>query len=637
VKRSFSAELINEYLKSQSAAEVPEIVNESPAHESPVGTPVENATEVAPEQSEAITPECVPEETTASPCTSESPIEAGRTFTEAEIEASIQKHERRYSPPRPGSRAPQRRRSGRRELQLINDAIRRLDQPDDAVGSPRRLKSPSGAARHGRMLNEAPQRIGEKPIVGAAVPDEGTSGGEGSDLTSYLPNDHGNSQRLLVLHEQDLHYCHAFRKWLVWDGRRWLTDEIGRAEKLAKKTALAFLDEALERGNVDAEKFAKQSLEERRIRSALASTECELPITPAELDTHKHLLNFRNGTLDLRTGELRPHRREEFITKLVHYNYTCEADCSQFLQFLARLMGNHPDASEGELDRAERLTAYLQKAFGYSLTGFTGEKAVFFLYGSGNNGKSTLLTTFRDLIDEYAALLQVDTLMVRQECNNTQADLADLRGARFAMTSETEEGQRLAEGKLKRITQGMGKVKATRKYENPIVFEESHKLWMDCNHRPIMRGFDDALWNRIHAIPFTVRIPDEEVDRDMKSKLLAEAEGILAWAAEGAVRWFREGLDRPLEVTEAVTDYRQEMDQIGRFLTERCVQFPTAQVKADRLYRAYVDWAESGHEYVLSKNAFGRRLSEREIERTRGEKRCYLGLELNVTDANDAS
>src|SRR5262249_34328108 len=151
---------------------------------------------------------------------------------------------------------------------------------------------------------------------------------------------------------------------------------------------------------------------------------------------------------------------------------------------------------------AERMISYLQRAIGYSLTGSTEEKVVFMAFGSGNNGKSTFLSLFFRLLQEYAVLLLIETLMAKQETTNSQADLADLRGARFVMTSETEEGQRLAEGKLKRITQGMGEIKAVRKYENPITFPETHKLWMDANHKPVVRGTDNAIWNRLHPIPF---------------------------------------------------------------------------------------------------------------------------------------
>jgi len=319
-------------------------------------------------------------------------------------------------------------------------------------------------------------------------------------------------------------------------------------------------------------------------------------------------------------GELFPHDRRYFLRKLVHFNYNPKAQCPRFLEFLAWTMGASPEASEADLDRVERMIRYLRKALGYSLTGYTREEAVFFLHGSGDNGKTTLLDTFRELISEFSALLQVDTLMARPESNNAQADLADLRGARFAMTSETEEGQRLAEGKLKRITQGMGMIKAARKYENPFEFPETHKLWIDCNHKPVVRGTDNAIWNRIHAIPFNAQIREEEKDHDLKSKLMVEAEGILAWAVAGAVEWFRDGLGRPSEVAEAVSEYRKEMDQIGRFISERCVLLPTASVDATKLYSAYADWAEVGHEPVISKNLFGRKMTDRKkIERDHGE------------------
>jgi putative DNA primase/helicase len=258
------------------------------------------------------------------------------------------------------------------------------------------------------------------------------------------------------------------------------------------------------------------------------------------------------------------------------------------------------------------MVEYLQRALGYSMTGTTEEKAVFVPFGTGNNGKTTLLSTFLQLLEEYAVLLQVDTLMVRAESNNTQADLADLRGARFVMTSETEEGQRLAQGKLKRITQGMGKIKATRKYENPIEFPETHKLWMDTNSKPLIRAADDqATFNRLHPIPFTVTIPTGEIDKTLPRKLLAEAEGILAWAVEGAKLWRRVGLQKPPEVSAANDDWRSENDQLGRFVEECCVVADCASAKARPLYDAYRVWAEGAGEHAVTETLFGTRLRDR--------------------------
>ncbi len=247
----------------------------------------------------------------------------------------------------------------------------------------------------------------------------------------------------------------------------------------------------------------------------LSMAECEIFLRPNELNLNPDLLNFKNGTVDLPTGVLRQHQRSDLITKLIHYDFVPTALCPLWSSFLDQIMGGGSGAIAEEVQRARRLTDYLKLAFGYSLTGRTSEKAIFVLFGDGNNGKSTMLSTFRQLVEEYSTLLQVDTLMVRQESNNAQADLADLRDARFVQTSETEDGQRLAQGKLKRITQGMGKIKAVRKYENPIEFVESHKLWMDTNRKPQIRDANDtATFNRLHPIPFSASIPKHQIDRE---------------------------------------------------------------------------------------------------------------------------
>lgn len=440
------------------------------------------------------------------------------------------------------------------------------------------------------------------------------------ELLSQHYSDYGNSQRVIVLHGSDLRYCHPLAKWLVWDGRRWAVDDGERARDLSQETILEFARQALADKNETAAKFAGGCLNSQRITNALREAQPHLAIRPAELDVDPHLLNCANGTLDLKTGRLREHRREDFITKLVHHNYRPGAGCPVFLAFLERITANHPG-----------LMAYLQRAFGYSLTGHTIEKVVFLLHGGGDNGKTSLLTAFLKILGVYAVLLQIDTLMVRQESNNTQADLADLRGARFVMTSETEEGQRLAEGKLKRITQGMGRIKATRKYENPVEFPETHKLWIDANHLPIVRGTDNAIWNRLHPVPFDTTIPKAEQDKELPAKLAAEAEGILAWAVAGAVRWYSEGLGKPSDVEQAGDAWRTQSDRTGRFIAECCISGDFAQAKARALYSAYRTWAEQSGEHAIAEMAFGNALQERGFSKKHMEKgTVYQGIGLAV-------
>jgi putative DNA primase/helicase len=293
---------------------------------------------------------------------------------------------------------------------------------------------------------------------------------------------------------------------------------------------------------------------------------------------------------------------------LIEHEYNPRVECPLFSRFLKRITGDGPNASHADLQRSERMMRYLQRAIGYSLSGSTREKAVFLLHGPRDNGKSTLLALIPRLLGPYAVLLQIESLMLRaQETNNAQADLADLKGARFVMSSETEDGQRLAEGKLKRITQGTGSIKTARKYEKPITFPESHKLWIDCNYLPVLRGSDEAVWRRLQAIPFNVVIPPDEQDRQLSTKLFAEAEGILAWAIAGAREWSQHGLPMTPEVQQATREWKRDADQIGRFIENRCITLPTAQVPARSLYEAYQRWAEESGERFESEKKFAQR------------------------------
>lgn len=437
-------------------------------------------------------------------------------------------------------------------------------------------------------------------------------------LLSVGYNDVGNARRFIHLRGADFRYCYDFRAWLAWDGRRWNRDSGAAIRRAAQDTMVAFVETALRAQDEDAIKFARHSLDSRRLTAMISEAAPHLEIAPDELDADPDLLNVLNGTINLQTGQLLPHQRDSFITKLVHHSYKPEARFSAraFSAFLAEILDHDGD-----------LIDYLQVALGYSLTGRTSEKAVFVPFGAGDNGKTTLLTTVAKILEEYSTTMQVDTLMVRQESNNSQADLADLRGRRFVVTSETEEGQRLAQGKLKRITQGMGRIKAVRKYENPIEFNETHKLWMDTNRKPQIRDGDDrATFNRLHPIPFVVTVPKERIDRSLPTKLLGEAEGILAWMVEGARRWYAEGLRLPAQVQAARAEWQDESDQLGRFVAERCSTGPEYQMRGSHLYKAYQRWCEDGGEREMSSTAFGRRLKTRGIEWRDDRGTVYLGL-----------
>jgi putative DNA primase/helicase len=424
--------------------------------------------------------------------------------------------------------------------------------------------------------------------------------------------DTGNAERLVELHGSDIRFCSETKKWLVWDGHRWNAEDAREVKVLAKQTIRQMYVVAAAIGNAEikeaAEKHARRSESASSIHAMLTCAEYEpgIRVRIRDLDQNKYLLNVLNGTLDLRTGELRKHRREDLITKLVHFDFDPTAKCPRFLQFLERIMGG-PGPGESEQpceerearsQRVDRLISYSQKCFGYATTADVSEKAVFCFFGSGNNGKTTLLEATRFILREYSAQVLIDNLMAHhsRESNASLADLGDLQGARFVTTSEAEEGQRLAVGKLKYLTQGLGEIKTCRKYENPVTFLASHKLFLDANHKPIIRGAEKAVWNRLKLIPFSVIIPPDEIDKSLLDALKREGAGILRWMVDGARRWWKEGLgDPPDEITKASAAWEAESDRFATFLEDRC-QLPSNAnedskkmwVSVTNLWAAYV-------------------------------------------------
>jgi putative DNA primase/helicase len=389
-----------------------------------------------------------------------------------------------------------------------------------------------------------------------------------------------------------IRYSPEWRRWLMWTGKQWKLDSLNEIRRWAKQTIREFYAQAA--GIADdherrrAEEHARKSESAAAIRSMLACAEAEkgVPIAVEELDRDPWLLNCNNGTIDLRTGQLRPHRPADMITKLCPVDFDPDATCPLFELFVNRILPGG-------------LVEYARRFFGYALTGLVIEKVCFCFFGVGNNGKTTLLELFRFILGPYAAQVMIDSLMTRraQETNASLADLADLRGARFVTTSETEEGQRLAEGKLKYLT-GMGEVKTCRKYENPITFVPTHKIFMDANHRPVVRGTDEAIWSRLKVIPFTVSIPPKEIDKDLLTKLKAEAPGVLAWAVRGCLAWQQSGLCEPLAVRDSVSSWKSEDDPYREFFEDRCEFDPAHSVPVTDMWMAFTTWGtENGLRY----------------------------------------
>jgi len=331
----------------------------------------------------------------------------------------------------------------------------------------------------------------------------------------------------------------------------------------------------------------------------MAATIPDVIINPSQLDRDPYLLNINGGTLDLRTGSLKVPTPSDYISKLAPVDYDPTAECPVWLSFLDRIM-----------DGNKELVGFLQKAIGYSLTGDTGEQCFFFIYGSGANGKSTLLNTVRALLGDYAMQAAPEILMAKDRTGGASPELARLPGSRFVATSETEDGQHFAEAALKQMT-GQDTITARFLFKDFFEFKPQFKIWFGTNHKPVIKGTDNAIWRRIHLIPFSVSIPPEEQDRNLEKKLLAELSGILNWALIGCMEWQKYGLQPPEEVKAAVKEYRKDMDVFSQFVEERCIESSTAVALHSELYLDYEQWCKDNHIWVLSSKKFGQTLKER--------------------------
>jgi putative DNA primase/helicase len=440
--------------------------------------------------------------------------------------------------------------------------------------------------------------------------------------------DLGNARRLVRRHGRNLRYCSVWKQWLVWDGQRWRIDDDGAAYRLAVETAISIHAEAanpalLKEQRSELSKHARNSESADRLRKMLevAQKFSSVAIRPDDLDTDPMLFNCTNGTVDLRGGELREHRREDLITRVSPVEYHDGAMCPTWEAFLTRIM-----------DGNARMINFLRRAVGYSLTGDVSERVMFILHGTGANGKSVFTETLFALFDEYAERMRTSTLMHKRPGAATN-DVAKLKGARFVSANETPEGGRLAEDEIKDFTGG-DTITARFLFSEYFKFKPEFKLWLRTNHLPRVQGTDEGIWDRLRRIPFTVRIPEREQDKHLQQRLAAELPGVLAWAVRGCSEWQRDGLGIPDEVKSATLNYRAEMDSFANFVSECCVFEPALWTPASSLRDAYEQWCrERGERSLLGGKVFANRLAEFGCTTTRRRNagvvvRCWEGVGL---------
>jgi putative DNA primase/helicase len=438
-----------------------------------------------------------------------------------------------------------------------------------------------------------------------------------------------NARRFCHGHGDSTRYCGPWSKWLLWDGARWVLDDSHAVEALAKDVSaliwrqIADLAPKVEQQTLKPlVAFAKATGSARGIAAMLSLVRSEpgIPVRPAELDADPWLLNCINGTLNLRTGVLRQHCRDDLITKLCPVEYRPDATAPTWERVVEEWMAGRA-----------ALTSFLQRAAGYSLTGDVREHVVLFLYGMGANGKSVFLNTLQTIIGPDYAIKAASELLLSKHSDHHPTELTDLFGRRFVACIETEDGKRMAESLVKELTGG-DRIRARRMREDFWEFTPTHKVWLAANHKPVIRGTDHGIWRRIKMVPFGVQIPVDHQDKALPEKLAAEAPGILAWMVRGCLEWQRDGLGEPPEVEAATSAYRCEMDVLGAFIADCCIIAPTAKASAKAVYCTYKLWAERAGEFVMNQTRFGTALTERGYEKYTNNGVWYRGIGLRDED-----
>jgi len=407
--------------------------------------------------------------------------------------------------------------------------------------------------------------------------------------------------------------------WLTWDGTRWAGDDPGAP----KRAVLDVLRTAL-----------AQSLDDKRLRTDvgkcesaagvagvldLAAALVEFAVTVSDLDADPYLLNVANGTLDLRTMELRPHDPTDRITKVTTAAWDSDAPTATWGTFLVHVL---PDTEVRE---------FLQRVAGVGLLGIVVEHVLPILTGTGSNGKSVFDKALRHALGNYASTVEPDLFLHRQGAHPTGE--MDLLGIRWCVVSETEKDRRLAEATMKRLTGG-DTIRARRMRQDFIEFTPSHTAVMITNHLPKVSGDDPAIWRRLRVVPFEVVIPAEDRDKHLDERLQADADAVLAWAVAGYTDYARRGeLAEPTSVLTATDNYHKASDAVARFLAEetmRCNGFATV---AD-LFARWARWTLIDGTEPMSQRAFGEALDAHGLPGARSNgKHIRRGVILNAEGA----
>jgi putative DNA primase/helicase len=415
-------------------------------------------------------------------------------------------------------------------------------------------------------------------------------------------------------YEGELRYVAGWGRWMCWDETRWREDDtlavFDQCRSICRRASAECGDAQVRAAMKIAAAQTVTAIER------LARADRRHAAMVEHWDADPWLLNTPTGTIDLHTGELHCHEREHYLTKITAAGPG--GDCPLWHCFLDRIT-----------DGQSELQAFLQRVIGYCLTGSVCEHALFFLYGTGANGKSVFLSTIAGLLGDYAKTAPASAFTATST-EQHPTDVAGLRGARFVTAIETEDGRWWAEAKIKGLTGGD---RITARFMRQDFFEylPQFKLLVAGNHKPGLRNVDEAIRRRLHLIPFTVTIGEQERDPNLADKLKVEYPGILQWAVEGCLTWQRDGLNSPDIVRSATSDYLAAEDAIGRWVEDRCLVGDGYWTAGAALFADWQQWSDQNGERPGTQKRFTQGLQARGIQSERSGAagtRGFVGIAL---------
>jgi putative DNA primase/helicase len=415
--------------------------------------------------------------------------------------------------------------------------------------------------------------------------------------------------RFKARHVDGLRYVAAWNRWLSFDGTKWNFDDTRETWSLARQLCR----EVATTVNKPKDAKAIASAKTRAAVVSLAGEDRALAATVGQWDADPWLLNTPGGVVDLRTGQLRKHRLDDYMTKCAAV--TPDGDCPTPIwdAFLTRATN-----SDAELQ------SYLIRVSGYGLTGITDEHAMFFNYGEGGNGKGVYMRTLTGIANDYARVTPIETF-TDSSMDRHPTELAALRGARIVTSVETEEGRRWAESKIKALTGG-DTISARFMRQDFFDYRPQFKLMISGNHKPSLRSVDEAIRRRMNLIPWNVVIPEAERDIRLGEKLRPEWPGILARMIEGCIEWQRIGLAPPKAVVDATDQYLGAEDLFTQWLEDCCIVGPSEWAPFDSLFGCWQEWMETHGEHSGTARRFSQKLDMKFRREKHAGRRGFVGL-----------